>query len=162
MAFVIQNNSPTALGGAGGSLGYQGINNSVAVTYRAFVPSLPNSDSETELGVNSQFVTSTDITAATVSAPGGPLNFHATADTFPPNDVYRSTLTYDGTTLTETITDLNTGTTFTTSYAVNIPAIVGGDTAFVGFSGGDGGLTLTNEVFTWTYTPTTQNLPPLG
>jgi hypothetical protein len=162
MAFIIQGNSPTALGGAGGALGYQGINHSVAVTYRAFAPALPNSDSETELGENGQFVASTDITAATASAPGGPLNFQATADTFPPNDVYSATLSYSGTTLKETITDLNTGTTFSTSYTVNIQSLVGGDTAFVGFGGGDGGLTLTNEVFTWKYTPTTQNLPPLA
>jgi hypothetical protein len=162
LAFIIQSNSPTALGGAGGGVGYQGINHSVAVTYRAFAPSLPNSDSSTELGENGQFVTSTDITAATASAPGGPINFQATADTLPPNDVYSATLSYNGTTLTETITDLNTGTTFSTSYTVNLQAFVGGDTAFVGFGGGDGGLTLTNEVFTWTYTPTTQNQAPLA
>jgi hypothetical protein len=163
MAFIIQNNSPTALGGSGGALGYQGIGKSVAVTFRAFAPSLPNSDSSTELGENGQFVTSTDITAATASAPHGPINFQATADTFPPNDVYSATLSYSGTTLSETITDLNTGTTFSTSYSnVNIAALVGNDSAYVGFGGGDGGLTLTNEVFTWTYTPTTQNLAPLG
>jgi hypothetical protein len=161
MTFIIQSNSPTALGGAGGSLGYQGINHSVAVTFRAFDPPV-YPDSTTGLGENGSFLPAVDITAATASAPTGPINFQASADTFPPNDIYSATLTYSGTTLTESLTDLTTGTHFSTSFSVNIPSFVGGDTAFVGFGGGDGGLTLTNEVFNWTYTPTTQNLPPLG
>ena len=164
MTFIIQGNSPTALGGAGGGLGYQGINNSVAFTFRAFDPSLPGSDSSTELGENGAFLpaTNVDITAATASAPGGPMNFQATADTFPPNDAYSATLSYNGITLFETIQDLTTGTTFQTSFNVNIPALVGGNTAFIGFGGGDGGLTLTNEVFTWTYAtiPPASALPP--
>jgi hypothetical protein len=153
MTFIIQSNSPTALGSAGGGLGYQGINNSVAVTFRAFDPSLPGSDSSTQLGQNGAFLpaTNVDVTAATASAPGGPINFQATADTFPPNDPYSATLSYNGTTLFETIQDLTTGTTFSTSFTVDIPALVGGNTAYIGFGGGDGGLSLTNEVFTWTY-----------
>jgi hypothetical protein len=61
-------------------------------------------------------------------------------------------MTYDGTTLTMTITDtVNTAQTFTTNWAVNIPSTVGGNTAWVGFTGGTGGLTATQEILTWTY-----------
>jgi hypothetical protein len=41
--------------------------------------------------------------------------------------------------------------TFTISFPINIPATVGGNTALVGFTGGTGGLTATQEVLTWTY-----------
>jgi hypothetical protein len=59
---------------------------------------------------------------------------------------------YDGTTLTLKITDTaNTAQTFTTSWTINVPGVVGGNGAYVGFTGGDGGLTATQEVLTWTY-----------
>ncbi len=60
---------------------------------------------------------------------------------------------YNGTTLTMTITDTVTNATFTTSWAINIPATVGGNTAFVGFTAGTGGQTATQEIITWTYGP---------
>jgi hypothetical protein len=55
-------------------------------------------------------------------------------------------------TLTLTLTDtVNTSQTFTASWPVNIPSIVGGNAAFVGFTAGTGGLTATQEILTWTY-----------
>src|SRR5262249_23489926 len=65
-----------------------------------------------------------------------------------------------GTTLTETIRDTSTMASFTTSYTVNIPAIVGSDTAYVGFGGGTGGLNALHDILTWTYTEQETNLPP--
>src|SRR6266576_3214754 len=59
-------------------------------------------------------------------------------------------MTYDGTTLTMTITDTVTNATFTTSWPINIPATVGGNTALVGFTAGTGVQTIT-QVVTWTY-----------
>jgi hypothetical protein len=41
--------------------------------------------------------------------------------------------------------------TFTTSFPINIPATVGGNTAFVGFTGGTGGQTATQEILNWKY-----------
>src|SRR5262249_34417057 len=65
---------------------------------------------------------------------------------------FRVTLSYSGTTLTETITDTVTGVSFTTSYTgVNIAALVGSDVAYVGFGGGTGGLTTVADIQTWTY-----------
>jgi hypothetical protein len=62
-------------------------------------------------------------------------------------------MTYDGTTLTMTITDATAGKSFSQSWTVNIPTTVGGNTAYVGFTGGTGGSTATQEIITWTYTP---------
>jgi hypothetical protein len=67
-------------------------------------------------------------------------------------DPFTVTLTYNGTTLSETITDNSSGASFSTSYAVDIPTIVGGSTAFVGFTGATGGLTANQDIQTWTGT----------
>ena len=51
-----------------------------------------------------------------------------------------------------TITDVNNSSlTFSTSWSVNMPNIVGGSTAFVGFTGATGGATAIQEILTWTY-----------
>jgi hypothetical protein len=42
--------------------------------------------------------------------------------------------------------------TFTTSWPINIPATIGANTAFAGFTAGTGGQTATQEILTWTYT----------
>jgi hypothetical protein len=54
-----------------------------------------------------------------------------------------------------TITDATTGKTFTNSWTLNIPTIVAGNTAYVGFTGGTGGTASTQEILKWTYTPQT-------
>ncbi|HEV2304839.1 MAG TPA: hypothetical protein VGR93_04930, partial [Candidatus Acidoferrales bacterium] len=66
-------------------------------------------------------------------------------------DVMNVHMTYDGTTLTMTITDATTESTFTTSWTVNIPGTVGGNTAYVGFTGGTGGYTAVQEILSWTF-----------
>jgi hypothetical protein len=43
--------------------------------------------------------------------------------------------------------------------AINIPLTVGGNTAYVGFTGGTGGLSSSQKLLTWTYA--TQALPPM-
>jgi hypothetical protein len=62
-------------------------------------------------------------------------------------------MAYDGTTLTVTITDTVTTATAKQSYTVDIPTLVGGSTAFVGFTGATGGRTATQDILSWTYTP---------
>jgi len=62
---------------------------------------------------------------------------------------FQVTLSYDGTTLSLTVKDLTTLTTFSHSWAVDIPTIVGGSTAYVGFTSGSfyGGV---QEISNWT------------
>jgi hypothetical protein len=61
------------------------------------------------------------------------------------------TLAYNGTTLTLTITDSKTKATFSKGWAINIPSTVGGNTAYVGFTGATGGLTALQNVTSWTF-----------
>ena len=60
-------------------------------------------------------------------------------------------LTYDGTTLTLTLTDIVTNATFTASEAIDIPSTVGANTALVGFTAGTGGTVSIQDVLSWTY-----------
>jgi hypothetical protein len=64
----------------------------------------------------------------------------------------RANLAYDGTTLTETVTDTVTHATYTKHYTTNIPAVVGGNTAIVGFAGATGGAQVQQNINSWTYT----------
>jgi hypothetical protein len=63
-------------------------------------------------------------------------------------------MVYNGTTLTMTITDTVTNASFSNSWTINIPAIVGGNTAYVGFTGGTGGLDAIQDILIWTYSQT--------
>jgi len=52
-------------------------------------------------------------------------------------DTFEAHITYDGTNLALTITDTSTLATWSHTWAINIPATVGGTTAYVGFTGGN-------------------------
>ena len=61
-------------------------------------------------------------------------------------------VTYDGTILTMTITDTtSTAEKSTTAWKINIPGTVGGDTAYVGFTGGTGISAANQDILTWTF-----------
>src|SRR5262245_27197731 len=47
-----------------------------------------------------------------------------------------------------------------TSFTVDIPAFVGGDTGFAGFTAGTGGAFVLTDVTTWTYNEQEENLVP--
>jgi hypothetical protein len=61
-------------------------------------------------------------------------------------------MVYDGTNLTMTLTDTVTNATATEVFPVNIPSLVGGSAAYVGFTGGTGGMSASQNVLSWTYT----------
>jgi hypothetical protein len=49
--------------------------------------------------------------------------------------------------------DLVTSSTFSTNYPINIPAILGANQAYVGFSGADGGVFSTQVISNFTMSP---------
>jgi Legume lectin domain/Chitobiase/beta-hexosaminidase C-terminal domain/Fn3 associated len=146
MTFTIQNAGITALGPSGGALGYgaplptspTGIPTSVAVKFDLF-QNVHEGNNSTGLYTNGASPTSPSVTL------GNGVNLHS-------GDVLQVHMTYDGTTLTMTITDTVTNATFTTSWPINIPATVGANTALVGFTAGTGLQTVT-QVINWTYGP---------
>ena len=150
--FTIQGVGASALGPAGGGLGYgpdtpggpPGIAHSVAVKFDIYNNAGEGTDS-TGLYTNgaSPTVPASDMTNSGVSLLSG--------------DVFNVHATYDGTTLTMTITDAtNSSQNFTASWPINIAGTVGSNTAYLGFTGGSGGTTAIQEILDWTYVTTGQ------
>ena len=150
--FTIQNDGTTALGGGGGGLGYGagstggtgGIPNSVAVKFDLYSNQGEGNDST---GLYTDGAAPTNVGSINLSSTG--INLHS-------GDVFQATLSYNGSTLTETITDTQTNATVTETYTINIPQTVGSSTAYVGFTAGTGGLTATQNILEWTYSAASQ------
>jgi hypothetical protein len=137
--FCIQNVAPTALGGNSAGLGYQDIPKSVAIKFNFYDFQSEGSDS-TGVYTNGEppVLPSTDISSSGIQLNSG--------------DSIQAQVTYDGTTLKLDLLDLISNAKFTMSKDIDIPQIVGGNTAYVGFTGGTGGLSASQKILTWTYT----------
>jgi hypothetical protein len=142
--FILQNGALDALGSGGGGLGFQGIPNSVAIKFDIY-------DNEGE----------SDNSTGLFELGGFPGQEHNPGDRLIRLDpaiinlrsqtMKQVTLQYDGTTLTETITDLVTFGTFSVSYMVDLSARLGGGAAYVGFTGGTGGLYALQDILAWSF-----------
>ncbi len=143
--FTVQGVGPKALGGGYAGLGYSGIGKSVAVKFDFYNNAGEGNDST---GVFTGGALPT-VPAVNLAPSGIELNS---------GDGIQATITYDGTTLTVNLLDLVTKKTFTFTRVINIPQIVGGNTAYVGFTGSSGGLTSSQKILTWTYA--TQTVSP--
>ena len=131
VAFVLQNAGPTARGGGGGSPGYTGIGGGAAVEFNVY-------NGQT-IGTNyaNNGTTGTYITTGAVNLASG--------------DPILAGLSYNGTTLTETLTDESNQNTFTKTYTANIPVDAGGTSAYVGFTGATGGAYVLQTVSQFAY-----------
>lgn len=137
--FTIQGNGPSAIGPAGGNLGYTGVAKSVAIKFDIFDNNGEGSSS-TGLYVNGAEPTN----AGSISLVPSGLQINN-------GDVYRVDMTYSGTTLAVTITDTQTNKSFTKNYSINIPGKVGSNGGYVGFTAGSGSLVAVQDILTWTF-----------
>ena len=137
--FTIQNVGPTALGGNSAGLGYQDITKSVAVKFNFYNYNGEGSDS-TGVYTNGQapVLPTVDISPSGIQLGSG--------------DSIQATISYTGLTLNLKLLDLVTNKTFTYSKSINIPSTIGSNTAYVGFTGGTGGLSSSQKLISWTYT----------
>jgi hypothetical protein len=85
-------------------------------------------------------VPSLDLTSSTLKLAGG--------------DVIHVHVSYDGTTLTWSLIDISTDVhrSAVKSVKVNIPNVIGSNTAYVGFTGATGGRTSVQNILDWTFT----------
>jgi hypothetical protein len=149
ITFVIEGTGPTSIGDAGGALGYSVLTSekhtftkSLAIKFDVYSNSGEGTDSTGAYQDGAPPITpAVDMTSSGLLLTSG--------------HVFNVTMTYNGTALSMTITDATTGKTFTNSWTLNIPTIVAGNTAYVGFTGGTGGTASTQEILKWTYTPQT-------
>lgn len=141
-AFVIQGVGANAQGYGGGGLAYGGIGQSVAIKFDIYDNS---GEGTSSTGMYLNGAEPAQIGASNLLTSGIDLRNA---------NVKRVVLTYDGATLTQTVIDTVTGATFTRMYSVNIPTLVGGTTAHVGFTASTGGANATQEITAWSFTPT--------
>ena len=161
--FTLQANTPDSEGGEGGGLGYVNINNSVAVKFDIYDDGLGPTVSTTGVYVNGAPPADSPgqpIDPTTAALPGNSIdltttaqgsstgiNFHAN-----PSDDYRVHLAYDGTTLTETMTDVTKNASITQAYTIDIPGTIGMPCALAGFTGADAGQRAEQDITKWTFT----------
>jgi hypothetical protein len=129
-AFILQPLGTNSLGAPGGDLAYgPNITNSFAFEINLY----PGNGETTGIAVATNG--NTHIYAAT-----GPVNVAGP-------DPIQVTLNWNNGVLGATLTDTATATTYSTNYVVGpLEGILGGNFAFVGFSGGDGGATSTQTI----------------
>ena len=141
LTFAIQNAGLNALGNRGKSLGYAPIGSSVAFKFDLY-----NNAGEgySSVGLYTDGAVPT-IPAINISDNYPAINLFG-------GDVMHVHMTYDGTNLNVTLTDTVALGTASFSFPIDIPATVGGNTAYVGFTGATGAQTAIQQILTWTFT----------
>jgi len=144
--FTIQGDGPTALGGYGSGLGYATIPKSVAIKFDLY--------SNQGEGPNSTglYIDGAVPTIPAVSLVGSPVDLHS-------GDYINAQITYDSIDLTLTLTNPISGGSWSYSWPIDIPATVGGSTAYVGFTGGTGKYASSQKLTSWTYVAGMPALP---
>ncbi|HUA66450.1 MAG TPA: hypothetical protein VME24_11420 [Alphaproteobacteria bacterium] len=138
ITFCLENDmrGASALGSNGSGLGYSGISQSAAFELNINSSSTPGISFQTNGIVPAAYAPATPVNVAS----GNPIQV---------------SLLYMGNVLQATLVESNTTHTFMTNLAVNLPAIVGGQTAYVGLTGGDGSTASTQVVSNFTFVPLT-------
>lgn len=134
VTFTLQNQSLNALGSNGSGLGYAGISPSAAIALNIY-------QGHTAPGTNL-------LTGGAYPSLSSPDYYNTSPANLDSGHPIHVVLTYDGSNLTETLTDTtNASDVFSHTYTgVNLAGAVGGSTAFVGFTGGTGGLVSTQTI----------------
>lgn len=131
-SFVLQNSSAgaSAVGNGASGCGYGGLSPSAAILFNIYqnntIPDVPGMC----LNVNGK--TFTDF-GANPAVPTTPVSLVS-------GDPIGVTIYYNSGVMFVTLTDAVTQVSYRTNYMVNLPAILGGTTAYAGFGGGSGGV----------------------
>ena len=164
--------SPTGLGSSGFGMGYAGVGNSVAIeldTYNNGVPGVslgyfpqePNSSNHVAIDTNGALTN----TAATNVYGNGSCGFangtpsqnsYAVAGCMANGDLWTVNISYDGSLLNASLSDPAENSSFAaiTNYAINIGSFIGGNTAYVGFTGSSGAGTENEDISYWQFADT--------
>ena len=147
ITFTLQNAGPNALGGPGGGMGYgpapggataPSIGRSVAVKFDTYMNGGDPSSGCTGIVVNG-------------AAPVGGTDLAKSGIDLRSGHPFRVDINYALSTLTVKLTDLTTSAVDLQNYTVNIPDVVGGTTAYVGFTAATGGWVSRHAITSWGY-----------
>jgi hypothetical protein len=140
LVFVVQNNNNT-VGGAGGSIGYGGIGASLGVEFDNFDNGPPDDPDGSHVGID---LNGSVTSVATASSP---------ADLDLPEDRF-VWIDYDGVTgnLEVRLSDADARPLAALlTYNVDLEALLGGTSAFVGFTSGTGNGYANHDVIAWEF-----------
>jgi len=165
ITFVLAAN-PTGLGGAGGGIGYAGVDHSVAIEFDTFNNGSNDGNSSNHVAINenghisdgSAFGDEHVHNVYGIQSCG----FSAGAGCMSNGDVWTVTAAYDGSTLSLSITDPAKGFTDVvyTNVPINIAADLGPNTAFVGFTAGTGSGFENHDILNWSFANDTSLATP--
>jgi hypothetical protein len=162
LCFIVQADAVAKAGPTGGGLGYgpdtdatapsaTDIQKSICVKFDLYSN---NGEGINSTGIfvdgNAPTVANAVVDQLNVDLTGSVIDLHSGHE-------FSVFMNYDGTTLTEIITDLNTGKSFTQAYPIVIANHTMQANAWFGFGGGTGGLTALQEIEQWAYS--TQLMP---
>lgn len=145
--FTIQSMGVTALGSAGGNLGYTGISPSVAIEFDTYYNGYFGDPNDNHIGIN---LNGNITSVATDNVTGSQLDA---------GHLWEAVIQYDGTTLTATATNLEGSGSASVSYDVDIPTILGTSEAYVGFTAGTGNSAADHDVLSWQFSSANQAVP---
>ncbi len=150
MTFTLQTESATALGVSGGNLGYGGITPSVAVEFNTW-QNVPFDINDNDVAV----LTNGDMTGLGPQTPYGVTSCQPSTGVFgcmSNGDVWSVWIDYDGTSLHVAIADNSiTRPADLVSYPIDIPAVLGQSSAFIGFTAGTGAGYQSHYVTNWLF-----------
>jgi hypothetical protein len=154
LTFCIQGEGPHALGGSGGGLGYGPdpidplspgfkITKSVALKFGLFDSFANRPRSTMGLYQNGASPTGPNAIGGEVALDAMGIDLHSGHE-------FKVTFAYDGSALTATVRDTLTQQQVVHPFPFNIPAVTGAQ-AFVGFTGGTGGLNADQDILSWEF-----------
>ena len=141
------------LGDGGGGLGYQGVNNSVAIEFDTYNNGAGDGSSSNHVGVDSNGNIDSLIRAnpyGKVTCDFGVATPHTAAGCMSNGNVWTVVISYDGSLLDVTVQDgAAAAITIIDDYAIDIASILGTTSAFVGFTSGTGGGWGNHDILNW-------------
>jgi hypothetical protein len=143
VAFVIQNQGFTALGGGGGGLAYSGITPSVALMIDIYNAAAGGTYNNGGVLLN---MNGTAVGTANPYYQPAPLNIRA-------GNPITVNVRYFGGVLSATLFDTVALNSFSTNVLIDIPTIVGTNAAIVGLTGSEGGVLSHQTISNFVYTP---------
>jgi len=155
IVFVVQSED-AGVGSLGGGIGFDGISNSVGVEFDTFTNGSENDPSSNHVGI----VTEGDVNHGS----GAPFTVDVSPD-FDDGNVWFAWIDYDGTTLEMRTNQSGVRPSEALlSRALDIPSILGQQTAFVGFTSATGNGFGNHDILDWRYTaiPEPETLTLLG
>jgi len=152
--------SSTGLGGAGGGIGYLGVNHSVAIEFDTYnnSPYVNDGNSSNHVSVD----VDGNLTDYALANPYGvaTCEFSTAVGCMSNGHVWSVSISYDGSLLNVTVQDAaNAVQNIITSYPIDIASVLGTNTAYVGFTSGTGSGFENHDILNWQFADTTELAP---